>query len=476
MTTPTRSASTGEQAATNIGDDVRSAKGAIERGDWVDAGLSITNVAMDVINIAGDPLGAASSAGFGWIIEHISFLREPFDALLGDANSIIGSAQGWTKTGEQLTATAQKYREAAKSETANWTGSAGQAYRNAAATQADGLDSLAEISKGVGQAISGAGQLLAEVRKTVLDFIDRCVQRVIQIIIEALSKAWLSFGASIAEGIVKSVAQAVQTAQKIVGKIQKFISSLQKIMTTVQKIVNLAKAVKQLLETIGGKANTTPSAVTTQAAPVNTTEIDAAANRNYTNPNAVANSADYRRNAAGDYDYNPYQPGVQAPAPTYGQSAPPVNRGYTPLPDGGQRTAAPYSGGPGVVAPIPNISPPPSPGAPASRVDRARWIGDAVEILIKHGVEPGRIDADQIARIVDRNSEGNPHAVSPDGSLKGLTQISDPVFRQHQLPGRGDIWAPVDNVLAGVMYFLTQWGTLLAAFNATAPSFTMRTD
>lgn len=503
----------GEQGAENITNDIRSARGAIERGDWLEAGMSISNVAMDVINIAGDPLGAAGAAGFGWIIQHISFLREPFDALLGDANSIINSAQGWVRAGEQLSTTAERYREAARSETCNWHGSAGDAYRRAGATQAEGLEALAQVSKSVGQAISGAGQLLAEVRKTVLDLINKCVQRVIQIIIEALAASWLSFGASIARGIAQSVAQAVQTASKIVTKVQKFISSLQKILGTVQKVIKLAKAVKQLLETIGGRANDTRGATTRQAPAVNTSGIDAAANRDYTNPNGPSAGPTYTQTAHRDYSYDQYRPGIPATGPTYAQSAPPSPAGYQPPagsgggeyraqpyppapgspsqvvppagPGGGYRTlpAPPPPGAPSRVVPPPGSpgfgpsGPPPDPGVPASRVDRARWIGGAVEILINHGVDPARIDTGQIAQIVDRVSGGNPHAIDmrdPNAANgfppKGLMQITDPVFQQHHVQGYEDIWAPVDNLLAGVRYMLDQWGSLMEAMNALFPA------
>ncbi|WP_204450170.1 hypothetical protein [Actinokineospora baliensis] len=503
--TTTAGQSTGGQAATALNNDIKGAKAAIERGDWLDAGLQITNVAMDVINIAGDPLGACASAGFGWIINHIKFLKEPFDKLLGDANSIINSAQGWVKAGDQLIQSAQKYRDAVRTQTCNWHGKAGDSYRRAAATQAEGLDALAEVSKGVGQAINGAGKLLAEVRKTVLEFINQCVQKVIQIIIEALAKAWLSFGASIAEGIARSVVQAVQTAQKILGKIQKFVSSLQKIMQTVQKIVQLAKAVKQLLATIGGKANTSPSATTTQAPTVNTGTLDTASGAHYTNPNGTTNTANYGQGQVPGYGgyqplpgsttntanygqgqvpgYGGYQPlpGNGTNAANYGQGSVPNYGGYQPLPGGTQGQPGTYTPGvvPGQTSGVkpptgtPNwgpSGPPPTTGSPASLVDRARWIGAAVEVLINHGVDPAKINPEQIAQIVDRTSGGNPHAVNlqdPNAANgfppKGICQLPDPVFDQHKLPGYDDIWQPVDNMLAGIRYFLSEWGSLLTA-------------
>src|SRR3954447_11386899 len=98
---PTTTGRTGN-SATSLYNDVRGTASAIEHGDWLSAGMGVTKVAMDVINLGGDPLGAISQAGFGWLIGHIKFLREPFDVLLGDANSITGSAQGFLRSAGQL--------------------------------------------------------------------------------------------------------------------------------------------------------------------------------------------------------------------------------------------------------------------------------------------------------------------------------------------------------------------------------------
>ncbi|OLR89899.1 transglycosylase SLT domain-containing protein [Actinokineospora bangkokensis] len=530
-TTTASGARTAEQGAQNLTNDITSVKSSIERGDWLEAGLGATNVAMDVIGIMGDPLQAAGSAGFGWIISHISFLRKPFEALFGDVNSILGSAGGWTKTGSQLTQTAESFRQAAVKETTSWVGAAADGYRKAAATQAQGLDALAQVSKAIGETVKQAGQLLAEVRNAVLDFINKCVQKVIQIIIEALAKAWLSFGASIAEGIARSVATAVQTAQKIASKVQKFVSSLQKIIQAVQKVVQLAKAVKQLLETIGGKAAGTAPAQTTQAPQVNPGQLDQAANTQYSNngqtnqanygqqqvpgyggyqplPQGQSNSANYGQRPTPGYggyqqpsggytnpanygqgttpSYTGYQPpagqGSYQQPPTYGNYGgnTPSYGGYQPI-----QQPTPYTPGgstPGTLPPTPGqvtppnygtSGPPPTPGAPASMVDRARWIGSAVEILVAHGVDPSKIDPGLIAQIVDRQSGGNPHAIdmsapgAADGQApKGIMGVTDQQFQQHQVPGYQNIWEPVDNMLAGIKHLVQEWGSIMDALNA----------
>jgi uncharacterized protein YukE len=419
-TTTTRSP---QQSATALFNDVKTTSAAIEHGDWLSAGMGVANVAMDVIGIGGDPLGAISSAGFGWLIQHVSFLREPFDALLGDPSAITGSAQGWGRACTDLANTAEQYRTATSQQTTNWTGAAGDAYRTAGATQARNLDSLSQVSKAVSDALSTAGKALAEARKAVIDMINQACNKIIMIIIEALAEAWGSFGASIAKGIAQSVQTAVSAAQKMLTKVQKLVSTLQKIMSLVQKIVQLAQAVKKLLESVGGNANPGSD----QTIRPQGTALGYAGNLSDgtapsgTNQNVVRQATD----PGPGFNYDGYTPGqLPAGVPSWGPSGPPPDRGH-----------------------------------PASRVDQARWIGSAVQVLIEHGVDPSTIDTGRIAELVNQGSGGNPHAVDlNDPSAqngyppKGLMQLTDPVFDQHQLPGYANIYQPVDNLVAGIIF------------------------
>ncbi|WP_291412621.1 M15 family metallopeptidase [Actinophytocola sp.] len=235
--------------------DIRTTANAIDSGDWLSAGLGVTKVAMDVIGISGDPLGAIGSAGVSWVLGAVSFLREPFDVLQGDPGAITSSASSWGGSSSSLSATAGQYRQAATTQTRAWTGTAADGYRAASTNHANGLSALSEASKAVSSAMTQAGQALASARKTVMDLISEAVQKIIQICIEALSKSWLSFGASIAMGIAQSVQKAVQTGTKLMQEIQKLVQGLQKIIQIVQQVVQVVQQVKQLVEMIGGKAS-----------------------------------------------------------------------------------------------------------------------------------------------------------------------------------------------------------------------------
>jgi predicted chitinase/uncharacterized protein YukE len=264
-TTPKTGTQTNQ--AQNLLTHIKSTSDAMDKGDVLGSAMGVTNVAMDVIGIVGDPMGAITSAGVGWVLNAVSFLREPFDILKGNPSAITGSSQSWLTAANSLTTAAEKYRTTSTTQTQSWTGSAGDGYRAASSSQADGLEALAKASQSVSSAITQAGKAVAEGRKIVMDLISEAVSKIIQICIEALSSSWLSFGASIAAGIAQSVQKAVSTAQKLVQKIQKVVQTLQKIIQFVQKVMQIVQQVKQLLDMIGGKASGVPNAQPT-AAPV----------------------------------------------------------------------------------------------------------------------------------------------------------------------------------------------------------------
>lgn len=253
------SPSTGSTGSTaqvqNLLTHIKGTADAIDKGDILGSAMGVTNVAMDIIGLSGDPMSAISSAGVGWVLNAVKFLKEPFDILMGSPSAITNSAQSWATAAKNLNQTAQQFRQAAANQTVNWLGKAGEGYRTAALNQANGLEALARASQAVSGAMTKAGQAVAKARQAVLDLINQAVQQIIQICIQALASSWLSFGASIAQGIAQSVQKAVTTAQKTMQKIKDVVQTLQQIIKTVQQIMQLVQQVKQILAQIGGKAS-----------------------------------------------------------------------------------------------------------------------------------------------------------------------------------------------------------------------------
>jgi hypothetical protein len=93
------------------------------------------------------------------------------------------------------------------------------------------------------------------------------------------------------------------------------------------------------------------------------------------------------------------------------------------------------------------------------------WIREAIKVLAANGTPITEDSLDEIYTIIIQESNGNPNAVNTwDANAargtpsKGLMQCIDPTFQTYKLPGYDDIYAPVDNIIAGVRYTYARYG------------------
>lgn len=95
------------------------------------------------------------------------------------------------------------------------------------------------------------------------------------------------------------------------------------------------------------------------------------------------------------------------------------------------------------------------------------WIAQAQTILEKAGIPASKMNARDIAIIIQHESGGNPNAENKwDSNWKaghpsiGLMQTIGPTFEHYKLPGHNDIRNPVDNIIAGVRYAIARYGSI----------------
>lgn len=106
-------------------------------------------------------------------------------------------------------------------------------------------------------------------------------------------------------------------------------------------------------------------------------------------------------------------------------------------------------------------------GGPVPKGQVGDWIKQAMSELQKAGVDTSKINPQDIATIIQHESGGNPNAQNNwDSNAKkgtpsiGLMQTIQPTFDAHKLPGHGDIRNPVDNIIAGVRYAISRYGSI----------------
>ncbi|MGZ3140993.1 WXG100 family type VII secretion target [Lentzea chajnantorensis] len=234
---------------------ISSTYSAIERGDWVQGGLGIANTAMGIVGMASNPLSGFLSAGFSWAIQHVDFLREPFDVLLGNPEAIGKMAGSFRSAGKQVHDIAAEYKKICVEQTREWEGKAADGYRAAAQKHAGGLESLAKAADGIAGAVEGAGQLVGTVRKMIMDMISQAVSDMVMKIIQWLAASFLTFGAAIAGAISDIVTTAVKYAKKLADFLQKLSGSLQKLMKLVQSVQKIAQTAEQVINAISAMAH-----------------------------------------------------------------------------------------------------------------------------------------------------------------------------------------------------------------------------
>jgi len=91
-----------------------------------------------------------------------------------------------------------------------------------------------------------------------------------------------------------------------------------------------------------------------------------------------------------------------------------------------------------------------------------QWIAQAYKIL---GIPLTPTALANERYLIQHESSGNPRAVNNwDINAKrgtpsmGLTQTIMPTFKAYMLPGHGDIWNPIDNLLASLRYRRSRYG------------------
>ncbi|RKT52366.1 WXG100 family type VII secretion target [Saccharothrix australiensis] len=230
--------------------DVQGTVAAVERGDWVQAGLGMANTAMGIVGLASNPLSGLLSAGFSWAVQHVDFLREPFDALLGSPQAIQKMSDSWASAAKQIEGVVADYRRTSVEETRGWRGRSADGYRAASQKHASGLETLAKAARGISGAAKGAGELVAQVRKTIMDLIGQAVSEMVMKIIQWLAASFLTFGAAIAAAISDIVQLAVNYAKKLADFLQKLGDSLKKLIDLIKSVQQIAATAKQILQAI----------------------------------------------------------------------------------------------------------------------------------------------------------------------------------------------------------------------------------
>jgi hypothetical protein len=215
-------------------------------GDWGNLAMDVGTDALDLLGAAMDPLGTLASAGVGWLIEHISFLKDGLDKLAGKPEAVTAKAVTWTNIAKQLTETAESYEQQAKKVQQSFSdcGSA-EAYQRTAESYVSVLRGAASHAGDASTAMNVGAALVGTERGLIRDMISSFVGELIIKALAALAASWCTFGGTIAAFIADTVVEGGVLAEKISTRIAK----------VVEKLESLAKGAGKSKAALEGAAN-----------------------------------------------------------------------------------------------------------------------------------------------------------------------------------------------------------------------------
>ncbi|SMD12357.1 hypothetical protein [Lentzea albidocapillata] len=182
-------------------------------GNWAEGLINAGATVAGVAGVLADPMAALLSAGFGWLIEHVDFLKEPLDWLVGDQEALDGMAKTWESVSGYLKDTSDDLRNWVKNDTTGWTGKDSDQYRLFGADRADTYAGVATAAGGIASLVRTCKIVLKVVRDIVRDIIAEAIGKLISICIR-----WAPAVAAAGAGLAGAIAECVPTAIKWANK------------------------------------------------------------------------------------------------------------------------------------------------------------------------------------------------------------------------------------------------------------------
>ncbi|GAB2741921.1 DUF6531 domain-containing protein [Amycolatopsis magusensis] len=236
----------------------------VSDGSWVEAGLGAVGVGLEVLSMVVDPIGTLASYGVSWLIEHVQPLKEALDWLAGDPPVIQSFSETWANVAAEVNAIAGDLGNEINNGTAGWQGEGADAYRGAAAEQADALAGAASLADGISAGVMIMGTVVAAVREFVRDLVAELVGKLIAWALEAAA----TLGFATPAIAVQATTAITKTISKISDFIRKLVKTIGNVSPKIRKIIDkLGEIIEKLSKMLrkGSKpgGGTTPSSAKT---------------------------------------------------------------------------------------------------------------------------------------------------------------------------------------------------------------------
>ncbi len=213
--------------------DVSSLEKDISSGSWIQAGMAGMKVVSDVGQIMANPIGAVTSFGLNFLVQHVKPLQEAVGWLVGNPGQVSAYGGSWQSVAQSVTQIGSTFASSVSKDTANWTGQAADNYRAYANDKVNTLNAVAAATKAIGGATQVIGQLVQKVRGIIQDLVSKAMQQIIQ---TALSASFMITIPVVVAEVVREVVDWMQKIASVIKQLTSAFSTLQPLMGSLQQL------------------------------------------------------------------------------------------------------------------------------------------------------------------------------------------------------------------------------------------------
>ncbi|MEV6236258.1 hypothetical protein [Lentzea sp. NPDC051838] len=210
----------------------------------LDITFNAIGAASATVMLAIDPLGSIIGAGVGWLIEHVSFLRDALNQLMGNPEEIQANVEATKKQAADLRVLAEDHKNGLATFD-GWTGESSERYKASMDGMYQELDELANAVETKAKIVAIMGMLVTVLRDIVRDLIAQLIGGLIGGAILAAAAMIPTFGASIPAFIGFAVGKAVALGTNIASRVARVVAALGRQMKRIGDLDGIMKKISK---------------------------------------------------------------------------------------------------------------------------------------------------------------------------------------------------------------------------------------
>ncbi|PWK83828.1 hypothetical protein C8D88_110284 [Lentzea atacamensis] len=133
----------------------------------LDLAFNAIGAVASTVSLVVDPFGSLLGSAFGWMMEHISILKELLDEVLGDPEDIQANVEATKAKAAELRVLAEDHRRSLATFD-GWTGAASEKFQTSMDTMGKELDSLAGAVEGKAKVVAMMGTIVSVLRDIIM--------------------------------------------------------------------------------------------------------------------------------------------------------------------------------------------------------------------------------------------------------------------------------------------------------------------